>query len=347
MPLLTDTFDAFGLDIGDRSLKAAYVRRSGKRLVLKNIGSIEVEEGVFDRGALMKPDVLCRHVRQLVAATRPKSISARYVHACLPETQTFIKLLSLPDTSADELPAAIREELPRHIPLSMDELYVDWAVLPKQTESGLAVLVGAIPKKTSDAYTAALRQCGLVPVSLQIEAQAMLRALLGAEPPDDKALAVVDIGATRSSFVLYDRGSIQFTVTIPVASEDATAAIAAKLAIPMEEAERAKQTMGLDPQKGSGMVRNILMPLVSELRDAIQKNAAFYEERFAGSRTIKTVLLVGGGSLLPGLLEELQLALPGAAISFGNPGARLWRGEELGLNPSYTTAIGLALSNTL
>jgi len=105
--------------------------------------------------------------------------------------------------------------------------------------------------------------------------------------------------------------------------------------------------MGLDPQKGQGSVRNILLPIVNELGDAIQKNAAFYQEHFSGPRAVKNILLCGGGSLLPGLEEELQLKLPGAAISFGNPAIRIFKGEDLALNLSYTTAIGLGLSNVL
>ncbi len=347
-PLLTDTFDAFGLDIGDRSLKAAYLRRSGKGIRLTSAGSVAVAKGVFEKGALVKPDLFCEHIQRLLAACGPKKITTRYVHACLPETQTFLKLLSFENVPPEELPARIREALPRHIPLSIDETYLDWTVMGAVGEGGVRVLVGAIPKKTSDSYTDALRRCSLVPVSLQIEAQAMLRALL----PDEVALdacplAVVDLGATRSSFVLFDRGSIQFTVTIPIAGEDATAQLASALSLPLEEAENAKHTMGLDPQKGGGSVRNILLPQVGKLCEAIQTNAKFYEEHFKETRSLQTVLLTGGGSLLLGLAQELQLALPGARIAHGNATTRLYRGEELGLHPSYATAIGLALTNVL
>src|SRR3989338_5264170 len=126
MPLLTDTFDAFGLDIGDRSLKAAYVSGRRSAAVLKSIGAVEIPEGVFDAGALIAPDMLCEHVQKLLAASGPKKIKTKYVHACLPETQTFLKLLTFENVSPEELPAAIREELPRHVPLAPEELYLDW-----------------------------------------------------------------------------------------------------------------------------------------------------------------------------------------------------------------------------
>ncbi|MBI1961613.1 MAG: pilus assembly protein PilM [Parcubacteria group bacterium] len=346
MPLLTDTFDAFGLDIGDRSLKAAYLTGRRSAAALKSIGAIDVPNGVFDAGALKAPDALREHVQKLLAVSGPKKIKTKYVHACLPETHTFLKLLTFEGVGPEELPAAIREELPRHVPLSPEELYLDWAVVaPELPATSTRVLVGAIPKETSDSYTAALRRCGLVPVSLQIEAQAMLRALLPDDPEADSPFAVVDIGATRSSFVLYDRGSIQFTVTIPVSGVAATERIANGLHLAPEEAENAKQAMGLDPQKGGGSVRAILLPLINELSGAIQKNAAFYQEHFPESRGVATVLLCGGGSLLPGLFEELQLSLPGASISHGNPGAHVESGAKLGITLPYTTAIGLALSN--
>ncbi len=348
MDILTDTFDAFGLDIGDRSLKAVYLAGSGARIRVKSHGQAEVPKGVFDRGTLVAPDKLCASVSSLLASCAPKKITTRYVHACLPETHTFIKLLELPQVSAAELGARVREELPSHVPLSIEDAYIDWTVVGQNEQGALRVLAGAIPKKTSDSYTQALASCGLIPLSLQVEAQAIVRALIDAHAADTRGpLAIVDIGATRSSFALYDRGSLQFTVSIPIAGEDATELIASKLSLSYEEAEHAKQSMGLNPNKGEGGVAAILGPMALSLADAIRKNCVFYGEHFPGTAPVSGILLCGGGSLLPGLLGTLSDCMPGIAIGHGDPNTHVPNGELAGLGLSHTTAIGLALTHLI
>ncbi len=56
MQLLTNTFDSFGLDIGDRSLKVAYVKKRGTDFELKSYGKVDIPEGVFSQGKIIKPD---------------------------------------------------------------------------------------------------------------------------------------------------------------------------------------------------------------------------------------------------------------------------------------------------
>ncbi|MBI2050723.1 MAG: pilus assembly protein PilM [Parcubacteria group bacterium] len=347
MDILTDTFDAFGLDIGDRSLKAVHLAGRGKNIRVRTHGSCEVPKGVFEKGTLVAPDKLCASLRALLASCAPKKIKTRYVHACLPETHTFIKLLEFSDVSGPELGARVREELPSHVPLDIDDAYIDWTVVGTTDQGGLRVLAGAIPKQTSDSYTNALRACGLIPLSLQVEAQAIVRALVDRNAPLQGPLAIVDIGATRSSFILYDRGSIQFTVSIPSSGEDATEAIASKLSISYEEAENAKRTMGLDPGLGEGTVAKILAPMALSLTSAIQKNCMFYGEHFPGTQPVAGILLCGGGAAMPGFLGTLSDTMPGIAIAHGNPVLHVAGGEEAGLGLSHTTAIGLALTQLI
>jgi len=347
MDILTDNFDAFGLDIGDRSLKAVHLARSGARIRVRSIGQAEVPKGVFDKGTLIAPEKLCASLHSLFASCAPKKIKTRYVHACLPETHTFIKLLEFTGVSGNELGARVREELPSHVPIDIDGAYIDWTIVGTTQQGAVQVLAGAIPKQTSDSYTDALRNCGLIPLSLQVEAQAIVRALVDQHAPEPGPLAIVDIGATRSSFILYDRGSIQFTVSIPSSGEDATETIASKLSISHEEAENAKRTMGLDPDKGEGTVAKILAPMALSLASAIQKNCIFYGEHFPGTAPIAGILLCGGGSAMPGFLGTLSDTMPGIAIAHGNPVLHIANGEEAGLTLAHATAIGLALTQLL
>jgi type IV pilus assembly protein PilM len=349
MSILTNKFNTFGLDIGDRSLKAVHVQKYGTQAKIKSFGMVSVPTGVFDKGSLIKPAVFCEHINKLLASVAPKKIGTRYVHACLPETHTFIKLLSLDSAAEEELAARIRDELPRHIPLDVDESYIDWIVLPKTaaTQQKQEVLVGAIPKKTSDSYTQSLRSCGLSPVSLQIEAQAIARALLP-NTSNPEPIALVDIGATRSSFIVVHRNTIEFTISIPISSEAITRIISERFRLSMQDAEKAKLKLGLSPspsKEGATLVET-LQPVVEKLGLAIQKNIAYFSEHFSQPKPISTVLLCGGGAMLSGLAESLSANMPHVDIKQGDPLLHI-KNRNTELNLSYTTALGLALTNAL
>ena len=378
MQLLTNTFDSFGLDIGDRSIKAAYIKKRGTDFELVSFGKQDIGSGVFSQGKIVEPKKLQQSILKLVSSMHGKKIPTSYVHACLPETHTFIKVLSIQPVSADKLPAQIREELPNHIPLNIDELYLDWHILPNPDEdqSNMNVLVGAIPKTTSDSYTNVLQQIGLKTISLQIEAEAILRGMLPLKTEYTEPLAVIDIGATRSSFVCYDKGTIQFTVSLPLASDEITRQIMQALKLSEEKAEQAKRLCGLDPDKCDQAILKVLEPAIGSLASSISQNSLFYTEHFDRAKPITSIMLCGGGANMRGIIKALSAKLPDKKIYLGNPLLNLTKRrkhvhetnktntsldfiknpkltKDYNIPPefagsrqlSYATAIGLALTN--
>jgi type IV pilus assembly protein PilM len=380
MQLLTSTFDSFGLDIGDRSLKAAYIKKRGSDFELKSYGSIDMPKGIFEQGVIIDQNKFENSIIELLKSVKPKNIPTSYVHACLPETHTFIKVITIEAVKKEKLATAIREELPNHIPLNPDDLYIDWHVVSdmKQNTETIDVLVGAIPKTTSDSYTKSLHKLGLKPISLQIEAEAILRSILPTSVIYSEPIAIIDIGATRASFICFDNKTIQFTVSMSMASDDITASIKEKLNLSEEKAEEAKRICGLDPTKGDQAIYKILEPSFIELSHSIKQNLSFYIDHFNGAQPIKSIILCGGGANLLGLVPMLSKQLPELKIYLGNPLINLVKkrkdsfkdkekinsfdfagkkdsNQELRVPKDltqakqlgFTTAIGLALSNVI
>lgn len=323
MPLFSNNFEAFGLDIGDRSLKIAHIKTIGSTPSLSSYGTLALADDIFDKGEIKKPEALADSLRQAVAGARGKKITTAYVHACLPETHTFIKLLTLTCPVAGELPAKIREELPNHFPVSADELYLDWQIVDPPA-GGLPndvykIVVGAAPRLIADSFTACLLAAGLTPVTLQIEAEAILRSLLPQADLPATPIAVIDIGATRSSFICFDQGSIQFSTSLSFAGDTLTALIAQALKLPTLEAEKAKIICGLDPTCAEGIVSSLMGQAVDELTLETKKNIAYYNEHFAHASPITSVILCGGGSHTKKLKETLEQGLGNIRVYLGNP----------------------------
>jgi len=382
MPFLSNTFDSIGIDIGDRSIKAAYIKKHGKDFELLSFGSIEINPGIFDKGNILKPDQASSAIRQLVSSMGPKKIKTKYAHVCLPETQTFIKLLNIEAENEEEAKAKAREELPNHVPIDIQKSYVDSRIVEKIEASEekmlCKILSGACPQKISNDYADLISISGLIPVSLQIEAEAIVNALMPKELQQNSVpTAIIDIGAGRSSFILFDNNAIQFSVSMPLSSNEITVDIARTMQFTYEQAEKSKRICGFDPSRCEKQIIDILFKSVATLAENIIKNNNFYLEHFSGAKPIAAIILCGGGAYLPGLPRELGARLKNMSVKLGNPLINIAKKrkkiiKKLKTEPnsfdsnnenldsynipkefsqkhemSYATAIGLALSNVL
>lgn len=318
MPLFANNFESFGLDIGDRSLKTAFIRKIAGKPALLSYNSYALPAGILESGRIKNQKELAVLIKKLLAGARGKKISTPYVNICLPETKTFIKLITIKKAEPEKIKEALAAELPNHIPLSVSDLALDWQTVEEKNGS-LRILVGAVPKEIVDDYVNMALAAGLKPMSLQIEAEAILRSVLPLRDAPGSPLCLVDLGASRSGFILYDKGSIQFTVSLPIAGERMTALVADKLKLAPSEAERAKKICGLDPSRCQGAVNDILLPVIAELAAAVKKNIAFYSEHFPDAAAVENIILCGGSSNLKNLKPLLAEQMPGATVHYGNP----------------------------
>lgn len=328
-----------GIDLGSSTLRLLELRRNGKRTVVENWGVVGVPEGILQNGVVQDPVALQPFLHRLVHESRRHRLHSPAT-VVLPEQQTFLKVLTVPVVSPVDLPEAIRFEAGSHIPFALDEVVLDWQVLGPTDgpPRGTTVLLGAAPVALVNTTLAALDGADVPVRALEIESVAMVRALLeSVTAPSAAPRILADLGERHTTLVLYDHGTIPYTSTLPFGQESLSRVLTEQLSIAPADAERAKRLFGLDPKRGKGIVRKLLLPQLQEFENGITRAATFYQEQFPGGRRIEAILLTGGGSLLPGLAAHLaeQLGLrcrlaelPSALRSLG---------------PSFATAAGLAL----
>ena len=354
MFLFPNNFESFGLDIGDHSLKAVYLKKKGNNHHVFGFSKINIPKDVLKRGEIKNEEAMVTAIKQLLTKVTPKKIPTPYVNACLPEVQTFIKLISVDNfKEEDEIESILIKELPNHIPIDPAESYLDWQVVSKNEKGRAEILVGAIPRVTADNYTKVLLKAGLKPVSLQIEAQAILKSLLKYKNESDEPMAIVDIGATRSSFISINQKNIQFTISLPFSGDKLTTQIKKQLELEWIEAEKAKAICGLDPNQCKGILLDIVKSSLQELVDSINQSLNYNKEHFSDSGEIKKIMLCGGGANLIGLVDHLSAKIAGIKFELGNPLINIGEKNNDLLDKSnikisnpltYTTAIGLALN---
>lgn len=333
----------FGLDISDRALRLVQCKKRGKKIVISSYNELMVPPDIISSGVIKQTDKLIKLLDQLVKSAKGSKITSKNVIAVLPEPKTFIKVIEIPSDPNEKIIELVKEEIKNHIPFSPEEIYLDWQIL-KQDQKTIKLLIGAVPKDIVDTHFSVLEKSGLIPQVLEIEAAAIIRSLIGEN--DQKAKIIIDFGAVRTGLIVYDQGTVQFTISLPISGIKITETIAKTLDLDSKKAEKAKIVCGLDQTKCDGALLKILMSAIDSLTSQIKKAIVFYKTNSPGNNPISEIILCGGGanfSQIDKVLSE-KLKLP---VKIGNPFTKVKQTKKLTIPAnkalSYTTAVGLAL----
>lgn len=341
----------FGLDISNFYLRLAQLKKTGKEIYIYSLNEVVIPEGVVFDGDIKDQAKLRNSLTKLIRNAEGKKISTPFVNCVLPEKKTFIKLIQLPEAKTADLNEAIKWEASQHIPMDLEEMYLDWQIIPgkNQTGKGPKVLIAAAPKILVDSYTQLLESIKLTPVSFETESTAVIRSLAldSASSPQ----LIIDLGGGHTNLIVFDKNSIQFSSTLPFSGKDLTQQIAHQLNMSFADAEKAKIICGLETKKGKGQVKKILIPNFLQLVEKIHEVENFYLNLFPDSQKFKKVILTGSGALLKNLDDFLQkkLNLP---LEKSNPLRHVNpKKSKITLIPeqacSFSTTIGLALKNLI
>lgn len=375
MSFLNLSQEAFGLDISDLSLKIIKLEKKGKRTKLASFGEFFIEKGVIKGGEIQDVKTLSEILKEAKRRTKGKKLKTKYVVCSLPEEKAFLQVIQIPKMDPEEVKKAVYFEAENYIPLPIQDVYLDCQVIPPLHNhlDHLDVFIAALPKKTLDPYVEAIKKAGLVPKVLEIESLAITRATVK-DGVSKKPILLIDLGATKTSFIIFSGFAIRFTSSIPVSSQLFTETIAKVLNVKLKEAEKLKLKYGLaGPQKvkllakrengieftriisKSKKVFDALIPPLIDLTEQIQTYLNYYlshashEHLPPDHKGIERILLSGGGANLKGLGEFLKEKLK-VPVNLANPWINilpppLKNPPQLSFEDSlrYTTAIGLAL----
>ncbi len=179
------------------------------------------------------------------------------------------------------------------------------------------------------------------------------------ESERDIGVALIDIGGGTTDIATFIDGSICHTSAIAIGGSHVTRDLAIGLRVPAPEAERLKcraghaipSTIG-DAERvsievaGTGELEHMPRRLLAEIIDArIEELFVFVREDLQHSDAyslVGGVVLSGGGSQLPGLLESASRLLDGTRVRLGTPRHITGLASQVA-NPICATAVGLAM----
>ena len=345
---------AFGLDISDLSLKAVQLGDDKDEKKILSFGRVQLRPGTIVDGEIIDKDQVVAAIKKLLKTSGPRRIKNKKVVCSVPETKAFLRIITLPKMSDQEVKEAIKWEIEANIPLPLDQVYFDWQILKKQftkDENRMSIIVVAISRNTANRILEALEEAQLEVMGLEVESVAQARSLMkegGEEKEGNNTKLVIDFGDRRTSFFVMIDNFPCFTSSIPISCQTLTDAIAKTMNLTNDEAEKTKIQYGIGSFGSKDVLFRAMEPVLENLVREVEKSIDFYLTDLKYSSDIDKIIVCGGGANTKGIIPFLSKKL-GRTVEMGNPWANFSTrnnelpGIEKDKSVEYSTAIGLAI----
>jgi type IV pilus assembly protein PilM len=334
-----------GLDFSDATMRFMSLEIKPKGLLPKYFAQASIPEGCMKGGKIIDTEKFINFLKQI-----KKEYKLKYARISIPESQVYSFTLTLDYSARDDIRGAIEVLIEDNIPLKAIETVFDYHVL-SVSEKSIVVQVVALSETVATNYFNAFADAGIIPVSFELEGQAITRAVI--DPEDTGSCMIVDFGANRTGITIVTNKTAMVTATLDFGGNTLSQMLAKEMNLSFADAEKIKREHGLATLGEHKDVFLVLANGISVLKDEINRRYVYWHERkdqLGGFPAIDTVYLCGGHSNLIGLDEYLSASLKLKVVQV-NP----WRNcfsldkhipqinKEMSM--SYVTAIGLALAD--
>ncbi|HQN19937.1 MAG TPA: type IV pilus assembly protein PilM, partial [Syntrophobacteraceae bacterium] len=304
-----------GLDIGSHSVKVVQLRSRDSGAELLGLGLAPLPAQAPSDGKTTKPEAIASIVQGLV---RHLGIKEKSVAAAVSGHEVISKKVEVPLMTEEELENRMQVELGHYIPYSINEVDVDYQVLDtaKDRPNYMEVLLVAAKKETVNDHVNLIKLCDLQPLVVDVDYYALSNAFEVVHGFEEKNIALVDLGASKTIMNIVCRGIPVFPRVISIGGRQITERIEDHFGVSIEEAEHAK--LGESPSKlPTEELEEIFVTVVSNWVSECRKAINLFHTNFQDYR-IDEIYLSGGSCRIPGLDKVFEEKLE-APVAIFNP----------------------------
>lgn len=350
-----------GIDFGTSAIKVVELTYKNGGIHLLNYGWVKLpaktKTNELDVGTQEKEDI--QIISSLKKLLDTMNIESDSVHISIGGFRGLVALIEVDKVADDDIAEIIKAEAGKHIPVSLDEVYLSWDVvsknipqkklgssnnkkpsLMKRGKENAEILLVAAPKEDVRRYERIISEIDLKVDSLELDIFSVIRALIG---NDLGTFLIVDMGAKVTNLLLVEKGIIKINRNINIGGDEITKNISSTLNVSWERAESFKKKNDYLSNEGKQMVAPVLETIAKEANRIIE---SYFKE---GEKSkIDDVVLTGGGSGI-NKIEKLFAEILGTRVSVGEPWKKIIIENEKIKNNStnivrlLAVATGLAL----
>ncbi len=334
-----------GLDLGSSSIKMAELEVSRKSATLLSFGFAPTPTGSISGGEISDVERLATAVSALhteLDTKRKNTVTGMW------GTSVIVKKISMPVMDDNLLAEQVRWEAEQYIPFDINEVSLEYQKLPVQagTDTMDVVLVAA---KTDLVYryVEVVQVAGLECSVLDVSGFALANCFefnYGRQPGQ---IALLNIGASVTNFVVMDDSHPVFTRDIPVGGFNYNSDIQTEMNVSAEEAESLKVSAALSQPVPSD-VHRIMTNTTDHIAQEIHSTFDFYNAT-SNQAAISKIYVCGGSSGFAALSRAISQKV-GVQVESLDPFLKVKYNEKKftadfiqQIKPFAALAIGLAL----
>ncbi|HUO56467.1 MAG TPA: type IV pilus assembly protein PilM [Candidatus Paceibacterota bacterium] len=353
-----------GIDIGASSIKIVQLRTSRGVAVLETYGEIALgpySDSSIGKTVKIPPE---RTAEALVDLMKEANVTTHEASISIPFSSSMLTVIDLPKVDAEALKRIIPIEARKYIPVPINDVVLDWFVIPedepgasafdvvdpvkkKKGPSGQEVLLVAIHNDIMRSYQTITKTADINVDFYEIEVFSAIRASVdhGIAP-----VLMVDLGASTSKMYIVERGIIRLTHIVTAGGQHMTETLANTMNWEFEKAERMKRERGLKDstaysREENDQINTALLSTLERIFSEVNRVLLSYGER--SNKNVSRVILTGGGASLPGLVEVARTSLNAEVViadPFAHTEAPAFLDEVLkAIGPGFAVSVGLAL----
>ncbi|HEY4502432.1 MAG TPA: type IV pilus assembly protein PilM [Candidatus Paceibacterota bacterium] len=350
-----------GVDVGSSAIKVVQLRREHGVAKLDTYGEIALgpyANRAIGQAVTLKTDQL---VQALVDVMREANVTSKTGGISIPFTSSLVTMIRMPGLPQKQLEKMIPLEARKYIPVPVNEVSLDWFILPEREEDTLPehgedravfkkthasappqtnILLVAIHNDVLNMYQSIVTKAHLDIDFFEIEIFSSIRATVGQTLAP---VGVLDIGAAKTKLYVVEYGIVKMSHLINQGAQDLTLSLSRALSLSVEKAEEQKRLEGLITDDVTA-IEALRLPL-DRILSEVNRVFLSYERKY--NRNISRVVLTGGGSVLKGLLPLAKEKLE-TDVVLGDPFAKTDAPAFLEdilkqVGPEFSVAVGLAL----
>jgi len=342
MKIFSSVGEFFALDIGTTAVRVVELRKNGDVWSLAKYGSAPVDIKVAASDSMDDQRRLGEVITNLITQT---GITTHNVVVGMPSNKTFATVVDLPDLPVQELAATIKYQAEQFIPMAIEDVKIDWAVLGKSLRdtSKIEVLLASVSNKFSESRLDLVESLGLNVVALEPDSLAMVRSLVPIGSKD--AHMIIDFGDFTTDIVLVLSGAPRLIRSIPVGMQTLVKVAQQNLTIDANQATQFIMKFGLYPDRLEGQILKSLDATLEQFVAEITKSAKFFQSRYPNV-PLSSVILSGYTLSIPAFGEYIatKAGMPTVA---GNAWGNVrfspdMRDKLMQVAPQFAVAVGLA-----
>ncbi|MBU0767770.1 MAG: pilus assembly protein PilM, partial [Proteobacteria bacterium] len=253
-------------------------------------------------GSVRDPEAVSVYIRELFNSIKLKD---KNVAISIGGYSVIVKKINVQTMTEDELHQTIHFEAEQYIPFDISEVNLDFQILgeSEHNPNQMNVLLVAAKKEMISEYINLMKMAKLHPCIIDVDAFALQNIFKFNYSPEDENIALIDIGASKTSLNILKDNVSEFMRDVSLGCEQINDKIASTVGCAIEETEAIKLGEESDLISAEDL-KEIIESVVTDWCIEIKRALDFFYSTYPEEQ-ISRIVLSGGGANIKKFLELL------------------------------------------